>query len=51
MDNIEKIMLIVDELESQDKSALIQDLLVKLGDEECNEILYRLSNNLNILSD
>lgn len=44
-----QIMKIVNEYESTDKSALIEDLLVMLGDDNCSEILHKLQNDLPII--
>jgi len=42
MDVVDRIMAIVEEFESLEKSDFIQDLLIKLGDDECHDILARL---------
>ena len=44
-----QIMKIINEYESTDKSALIEDLLVMLGDVQCAEILNKLKNELPLI--
>lgn len=43
------IIAIINEYESSDKSEFIQDLLIKLGPDECDDILSHLEDGRNIL--
>ena len=45
----EKIMKIINEWESSDKSELIEDFLIMLGEDEQFDILFKLENKIPML--
>ena len=50
-DPIDAIMEIVEEYESQDKSAMIQDLLCLMQEDDLKKVLFKLKNHLPLIGD
>ena len=50
-DPIDAIMEIVEEYESQDKSAMIQDLLCLMQEDDLKKVLFKLQNFLPLIGE
>jgi hypothetical protein len=51
MDPIDEIMAIVEGYESQDKEAMIQDLLCLMQEDDLRKVLYKMKNHLPLIGD